>query len=110
LVGEKENPYPYMANCDIYVQPSLTEAHCVAVEEAMALCKPIIATDIASFQEQINQEKMGLLVDASSTGLVRGIEKMIENIDFRKSLIHHLEKAEKRNQTELKKFYQLVEV
>src|SRR5699024_4127129 len=29
LLGEKSNPYPYMAYCEVYVQPSKTEAHCV---------------------------------------------------------------------------------
>jgi glycosyltransferase involved in cell wall biosynthesis len=109
LVGEKENPYPYMANCDIYVQPSLTEAHCVAVEEALALCKPIVVTDIDSFREQIIHQEMGLLVEPSSIGLALGIKRMIEDSGLRKAFTQHLEQAEGRNQSELEKFYQLIE-
>jgi glycosyltransferase involved in cell wall biosynthesis len=109
LVGEKENPYPYMANCDIYVQPSLTEAHCVAVEEALTLCKPIIVTNIAAFKEQITHNESGILVEPNVDALTQGVKKMVEDRDLRKKLIQNLNKLEGRNQTELKKFYQLIE-
>lgn len=36
LLGKKENPYPYMRMCDIYVQPSVYEGKCVAVREGAA--------------------------------------------------------------------------
>lgn len=108
LVGEKENPYPYMANCDIYVQPSLTEAHCVAVEEAIALCKPIIVTNIGSFREQIT-EKMGLRVEANSEELAQGIKKLIEDTNLRGAFRHYLKNEEGRNQAEYVKVCELIE-
>lgn len=37
VLGKKENPYPYIKACDIYVQPSRYEGKCVAVREAQIL-------------------------------------------------------------------------
>ncbi|MBQ0101652.1 MAG: glycosyltransferase, partial [Firmicutes bacterium] len=34
FLGAKKNPYPYMANCNIYVQPSFTEGFCTTTNEA----------------------------------------------------------------------------
>lgn len=36
LLGEKTNPYPYLADCDIYFQPSRNEGYGIAVAEARA--------------------------------------------------------------------------
>lgn len=39
LLGKRSNPYPYIAACDIYVQPSRFEGKSVAVREAQILKK-----------------------------------------------------------------------
>jgi glycosyltransferase involved in cell wall biosynthesis len=45
MLGAKTNPYPYIAACDIYVQPSFYEGKAVAVREAQILGKPVVITD-----------------------------------------------------------------
>lgn len=52
--GAKVNPYPYMAACDTYVQPSLHEGFCITLAEAKLFNKPIIATDFSGAEEQLN--------------------------------------------------------
>lgn len=37
LLGKKDNPYPYIAECDIYIQPSRFEGKAVTVREAQIL-------------------------------------------------------------------------
>ena len=39
LVGNQVNPYPFMANADIMVHPSLVESQCITVLESMSLGK-----------------------------------------------------------------------
>ncbi|MBP3038588.1 glycosyltransferase [Bacillaceae bacterium Marseille-Q3522] len=107
LAGEKENPYPYMKGSDIYVQPSLTEAHCVAVEEALALSCSIVVTNIPSFKKQIEDGKNGVIADTSAAGIAQGIIKVLTSFTKKSSSQNCL--FEKRNRDELAKFYQLIE-
>lgn len=109
VLGEKQNPYPYMALCDAYVQPSKTEAHCVAVEEAMVLKRPIVVTNIPSFQDQVTNGKTGLLVKIDPQGIADGIKQLYESKELRRELSNQLENAEERNAQELSKVYQLLD-
>lgn len=51
---------------DLYVQPSLSEGHPVAVLEAMSLGIPIIATAVGGIPEIIGQDRYGTLVHPES--------------------------------------------
>ena len=42
ILGKKDNPYPYMRACDLYVQPSRYEGKAVTVREAQLLGKPVL--------------------------------------------------------------------
>lgn len=48
LLGKKENPYPYIKACDLYVQPSRYEGKAVTVREAQMLGKPVVITRYAT--------------------------------------------------------------
>ena len=62
LLGRKENPYNYMKNCDIYIQPSRHEGYCLTVYEARILAKPIVVTNFAGASEQITNGVNGVIV------------------------------------------------
>lgn len=53
ILGKKDNPYPYIKNCDIYVQPSRYEGKAVTVREAQILHKPIVITDFPTAHSQV---------------------------------------------------------
>ncbi|MED1205197.1 glycosyltransferase [Heyndrickxia acidicola] len=110
LLGEKENPYPFMAMADIYVQPSKTEAHCVAVEEAIALFRPIVVTNIPSFQSQIQNNKTGIIAEGSSRGIAEGVRRLIDSKELRWEFTENLQRNSERNQEELNKFYQILSI
>ncbi|NHC43068.1 glycosyltransferase [Bacillus sp. MM2020_1] len=109
LLGEKENPYPYMEVCDIYVQPSKTEAHCVAVEEAMALRRPIVVTNIPSFKDQILDKETGIIVNADPKGLADGIKQLMMSKELRETLTTNLKNPSVKHQEQLVKFFSLIE-
>lgn len=109
LLGEKSNPYPYIKGCDIYVQPSKTEAHCVAVEEAKALCVPIVLTDIPSFRKQIKDGETGMIAPLNAQGIADVINRLIESSELRTDLSKNLLLSENKNHVELEKFYNLIE-
>ena len=73
LLGMKNNPYPFIAKADLYVQPSRCENYSVVILEAMALCKPILAT-IPAADMQITSGENGLLCEANPESIAKGIE------------------------------------
>ncbi len=62
LIGHVQNPYSTMSDIDIYVQPSLEEGFGIAVLEAMALEKPVVATRVGGLVEVVVDRETGLLV------------------------------------------------
>lgn len=109
LLGEQANPYPFMSRCDIYVQPSKTEAHCIAVEEALALFRPVVVTDIPSFRKQIEDEATGLVVPVTAEGIASGIRRLIDRPELRAELEENLRSGGDRHAGELAKFCLLLE-
>lgn len=76
LLGAKDNPYPYLRECDIYVQATHFEGWSIAVAEALVLKKYIIASNCAGNTEQIDNEKTGLIIDLSAENIVKAVERM----------------------------------
>lgn len=62
ILGKKENPYPYINACDIYVQPSRYEGKAVTVREAQILGKPVIITNYATSSSQLRDGVDGMIV------------------------------------------------
>lgn len=73
FLGMQDNPYPYIANADLYIQPSRYENYSVVILEAMALCKPILAT-IPAAEMQITSGENGLLCKADPESIADNIE------------------------------------
>lgn len=61
----------------LYVQSSLMEAPVKTLLEAMSCGLPCIGTKVAGIREVINNDKDGLLVDASSEDLAMGINRLL---------------------------------
>ena len=79
LAGNQENPFPYYADCDIYVQTSYDEAQPLAIMEALALGKPIVSTDTLGGRSVLENGNKGLLVPISPEGIADGIKKFVDN-------------------------------
>lgn len=111
LCGRKDNPYPYIKNCDIYVQTSKTEGWGLTVSEAKILNKPIVTTDAGVMSEQIENGINGIITENDSAEeICNGIEKLIVNPDLRKSFIAALEKEDADdNKKQIQKLYSLIE-
>lgn len=79
LLGSDPNPYPYMDQCDIYVQPSRYEGYCITLAEARALRKSIVTTNFTGAREQIEDGKNGLIVDVAEEEIYNAVKKLILN-------------------------------
>ena len=68
LLGMQSNPYPYIAQADLYVQPSRFEGYCGTILEARLLAVPILATRNAA-EEQIVNDETGSLCDPNAASI-----------------------------------------
>lgn len=89
LVGAKANPYPYMKNCDIYVQPSRWEGYGITVAEAKVLCKPIVTSDIPEFREQLTDGVTGI-IRKETEEMAKAIIEIYQSEKLREMLIDNL--------------------
>jgi|GEM_PF-353048 len=79
FVGQKLNPYPYIYNCDIYVQPSRYEGYCLTLAEARLLGKPIVTTDFVGAREQIKDGITGVIVKCDSQALADAVCRLVRD-------------------------------
>lgn len=61
LLGNQDNPYPFIANADLYVSTSSTEACPCVINEAKILHTPIVSTNFGSVYEFIEDGVNGLI-------------------------------------------------
>lgn len=92
LLGSKDNPYPYMKECDIYVQTSRKEGFGLTVIEAKTLKKPIVCTNFNSAKEIINNNIDGLIVNIDHISIFEGIKKYIKDTEFKRKVQSNLNK------------------
>jgi glycosyltransferase involved in cell wall biosynthesis len=62
IVGFRDPVQPYLASFDLYVHPALMEGFGIAVVEAMAMGKAVVATTTGGLPEVVAQGETGLLV------------------------------------------------
>lgn len=86
FLGEQINPYPFMKDCHIYVQPSLHEGYGITVAEAQVFNKPIVVTNFASAKDLIIHNETGLIVDISNTGIYEAVKSLLLNTELQKRL------------------------
>ena len=103
ILGKKENPYPYMKACDIYVQPSRFEGKAVTVREAQILCKPVVITNYATASSQVVDGKDGIIVDMDNKSIAEGICKLLGNSHTRQKLIEYCKNNSFGNKDEFRK-------
>ena len=62
VLGELSNPYPYIANADLLVNTSVSEACPYVINEAKILHTPIVCTDFGSAKEFVENDVNGYSV------------------------------------------------
>lgn len=110
ILPPTSNPYPYIANCDIYVQPSRTgEAWGMAINEARILGKTVIVSDLAAFREQVVDGKTGIIFDNTAEDLFEKITTLIQNGDFERDVSENVRSAQLSNMRDVELLYQIIE-
>ena len=108
ILGKKENPYPYIKACDIYVQPSRYEGKSVTVREAQMLGKPVAVTAYPTASSQIRHGIDGVIVPLDNEGCVRGLADFIADKPLRDRIAANLKTFDFGNESEINKIYALL--
>lgn len=109
ILGKKSNPYPYIKNCDVYVQPSRYEGKCVAVREAQILGKPVIITDYATANSQLKNGFDGVIVPLDNERCAEAISELLKDTKKLNLLSENCAMTDYSNTEELEKIYTIIE-
>lgn len=108
ILGKKENPYPYIKDCDIYVQPSRYEGKSVTVREAQMLCKPVVVTNYPTASSQIQNGVDGVIVPMDNEDCAKDLAKFILDTEKQNKIIDYLKIHDYGNVDEVKNIYELL--
>lgn len=110
LLGFKENPYPYMARADVYVQTSSFEGFGLTIAEAKILHRPVVSTNFDVVHDQITEGENGLIAEMTPESVAQRIKELLQNEPLKNRIISNLQKENNATSTtEILKFNSLIE-
>ena len=109
FLGIRENPYPYIKQCDIVVQTSRFEGKSIVLDEAKIMKKPIVVTNYSTVHDQIIAGKEGMIVEISSEAIADGIIRMYQNNEERTVIIDFLNQNNYGNSYVVNKYYKVID-
>lgn len=87
FLGFKSNPYKYLKKADFYIMPSRYEGYPLSLCEAIALEKPIIATNFESAKDILKNGKLGLIAELEDVDdITLKMKKILEDYSLVKEL------------------------
>jgi glycosyltransferase involved in cell wall biosynthesis len=85
--GEQRDVAPYLSTFDVFALSSDTEGLSLSVCEAMAMAKPVVATDVGGNRELVEEGKTGFLVPPRNPeALSKAIIRVLQNPDMAQSM------------------------
>jgi glycosyltransferase involved in cell wall biosynthesis len=83
FLGHRSDVAELLACCDMFVLPSLNEGLPLSVLEAMAACRPVVATNVGGTREAIIDGVNGLLVPpADPASLATAINRFLADTEL----------------------------
>lgn len=107
IISPKNNPYPFIKQADIYVQPSRYEGKSNAVNEAMALYKPIVVTNYHTAKDHIHHMKNGIISNIHPKSLASSLKLLIDNKELMNKFSDFLKNNFEGNEGEIIKLYEI---
>jgi glycosyltransferase involved in cell wall biosynthesis len=82
FMGWRSDAWSIIEASDLVVHPTLHEAFCSVIVEAMALERPLVATDVAAAPEQIDDGQTGILVlGRDPSAIEAAIDRILSDSD-----------------------------
>ena len=108
FLGKKNNPYPYLKACDIYVQPSRREGKSVTVREAQILAKPVIITRYPTSGSQLTDGVDGVICEMDNESVAQAILDLHNDKEKQSRIVDYLKSHDYGDENEVEKIYQLI--
>lgn len=108
ILGKKSNPYPYIRQCDFYIQPSRYEGNAVTVNEALILGKPVVITDYSTARSQINHGVDGVIVPLENKACAAGIAGFINDKELQEKIKTNIAAKDFSNAQYVEELYKLM--
>ena len=86
FLGDVAETPSYLRSLDVYVLPSRSEGLSMALLEAMATGLPIVATDVGSNREVLDNGRAGVLVDPESGAIAHGMTRVLSDPETAREL------------------------
>ena len=109
ILGKKTNPYPYMAACDVYAQPSRYEGKAVTVREAQILAKPVLITNFETAKSQVNDGFDGVICDMHPQAVADSIINLLNDENKRAQLSENCRTVDYSNTSATETVYRIIE-
>ena len=78
FLGYQENPYKYVAKCDVFVCASKAEGFSTAATEALIVGTPVVTTLVAGMSEMLGDNEYGIITENNEDALYLGIKKLLD--------------------------------
>ena len=108
LLGAKDNPYPFLAQADIYVHASRFEGKSIAIQEAQILGKPILVSDCSGNREQVKQAEDGLMCPLEAEKICGAVQMLLHDPKLRRRLGQAASQRTFTDRSELEKLFCLL--
>lgn len=91
LIGQIDNPYPYIKNADVILSTSYFEAAPMLYSEARLLHTPVFTTQTSSSKEMLENGRFGIICGNDEAALRDSFKEMIEDRSCIKRIKQNLE-------------------
>lgn len=80
FLGYLTNPYPYLADSDLFVCSSLSEGFSTAATEALIVGTPVCTVEVSGMKEMLGaNNEYGVVTDNDEEALYRGIKSLLDD-------------------------------
>lgn len=86
MLGMKSNPYPYIKQADLYVQPSRFEGYPMTILEALILGQPVVSTNNSGAKEILQYGVTGVLCDISAQSIADKVHGLLKHFEVLEEL------------------------
>ncbi len=99
LLGNKDNPFPYLKNADCFILPTQSEAYPLSVKEALLLGLPVLVTDVGGVNEIVSDGIDGLLMKYDREDIMKKMEMILSKSELFEKLKSGAEKSKAKFET-----------